>query len=190
VIYGTVTFFIILIFLLFIGLAIGINYASSKIDKLKEQIDFFTKKSNDTRSPDRWEQQGKWLITQNENKFKKHLRKHLPQSLEIHCNVRLIDVLAKEHATYLFSQPKRYGDIIMMHIDYTIVESESTKIVMVIELDDSSHDSDNHIKRDKKKNDTLQRSAIYCTRIKSKDAYDPHMMKNIIEFCKEKTLSR
>jgi len=161
-------------------------YSLYTLNKLRQQRDFFKQKSNEHPLRE-WEQQDKWLITKSENKFKKHLRQYLPKDLEIHCNVRLVDVLAPNHREHLYANQQKYSGIIMMHIDYTIIETESAKIVMVIELDDSTHNDSKRKDRDKKKDITLQKSNIHCKRVKLEEAYDKDIMKSIIEFCKNQT---
>jgi hypothetical protein len=182
--YGIITCIIIFVLLSIIALL----YITQQLQKrLKQAQETNALNSGKTHSHQKWAQQHKYLTSKNENKFKKHLQHHIPQKLEIHCNVRLVDVLTQEHSKYLFSQGKRYIDITQMHLDYVIVESDNTKIIMVIELDDPSHNDADRKNKDNKKNNTLQMAGIHYERIELDDAYEPNIMKRIIDFCKKQT---
>jgi len=114
----------------------------------------------------------KEFLSQAEAKFKKILRKNLPENIEIHCKVRLSDILKTET-----HNPRTN----MMHIDYALLNEETQKIILAIELDDKSHNTPEAQERDKIKNNALDNSNIPYVRVKN--MYDQKQLDNIRTFC-------
>ena len=75
----------------------------------------------------------KKFLTPAKIEFKKHLRQNLPENIEIHCKVRLADIIKKETT---------YRRIMMMHVDYALLNTNTEEIILVIELDDKSHETE------------------------------------------------
>jgi len=127
------------------------------------------------------------LVTPTEKKFKEYLHQHLPPSIEVHCKVRLADILHPEVIKTLnIWKHKKY---FMMHIDFTLVISNTQEIILAIELDDSSHSKKKSQENDEKKNAALAGSKVHYARIPVDKMYDKKIMKKIVEFCIKKTQS-
>jgi very-short-patch-repair endonuclease len=119
----------------------------------------------------------KEFLSPAEKEFKEYLRQHLPEEIEIHCKVRLADILNTETT---------YRRIIMMHVDFVLLDANTQKIILVLELDDKSHDTEKAKERDAIKNEALRQSGIKYTRIPNKEKYNPTIIKNIVDFCSNK----
>lgn len=89
-----------------------------------------------------------YLTSRSEQKLFKKLLLLLPNDYQIHCQVSLISLL----------KPGDFRSARMVwakRMDYVITD-EKTKILLVIELDDKSHQRKDRIKRDKFVNKTLK----------------------------------
>ena len=71
----------------------------------------------------------------------------------------------------------------MMHIDFTLVISETQEIILAIELDDNSHSTNKAKENDEKKNAALAESRVYYARVPLDKMYDQNIMKKIVDFC-------
>ena len=137
----------------------------------------YFKKHKDKNNDRKQKQQ---FLTSSEKRFKKLLHQNLPKNIEIHCKVRLADILKWE---------THRQSIKMMHVDYLLVD-ENMQPIFVIELDDKSHDTPKQKERDARKDNALNESEIKYARISNRSPDDeknhPAIMKNIVEFCKMK----
>ena len=122
--------------------------------------------------------QPKEFLSPAEKEFKEYLRQRLPEDIEIHCKVRLADILKTE---------TKYRKIIMMHIDFVLLDANTQKVMLAIELDDKSHDTAKAKERDAIKNEALYKSGIKLIRVPNSDKYHPALIKKIIEYCKSIT---
>ena len=115
----------------------------------------------------------KEFLSPSEKEFKKYLHQNLPENIEIHCKVRLADILKSE---------TKYRRIIMMHVDYVLF-NEDMQPILAIELDDKSHETPEAKERDAIKNNALDESGIKYTRVPNDQKYHPAIIKNIVAFC-------
>jgi len=123
--------------------------------------------------------------TPTEKKFKEHLRRHLPENIEIHCKVRLVDVLHPVIRDIVNTwKHKRY---FMRHVDFTLVISETQETILAIELDDKSHSSKKAKIKDAQKIQILTESKVHYARITVDKMHDEDIMKKIIKFCEKRT---
>ena len=130
-----------------------------------------------SKARQQYQKKEKEFLSTAEKEFKKYLRQNLPANIEIHCKVRLADILKSE---------TKFRRIIMMHVDYVLIDEESQNIILAIELDDESHNTPEARERDAIKNNVLDESGIKYTRIPNDQKYHPAIIKNIVEFCKMK----
>jgi hypothetical protein len=81
----------------------------------------------------------------------------------------------------------------MMHLDYTLIIKETHEILMVIELDDPSHDKEKRQYSDKEKNRKLNNASIHLERVRVKEMDDTDTLndklKKIAELCMRKIAS-
>ena len=123
------------------------------------------------------------IVTPTEKKFKEHLRQHLPAIIEIHCKTGLIDILHPEIKKKL-NNTWKYKKYYMMHVDFTLVLSETQEIILVIELDDKSHISEKAKINDAAKNEILEASKVDIIRVPVENMFDSNIRERIIETCK------
>lgn len=89
-----------------------------------------------------------YLATQNEQKLYFALQKALSNNYHIHCQTSLIAIVEPKE----FKRKKRAYS---KRMDFVITDT-ATKIIAVIELDDSSHNQPKRIARDKYVNEALK----------------------------------
>ena len=75
----------------------------------------------------------------------------------------------------------------MMHVDYALLNEDTQEIILVIELDDNSHETEKAKKRDIIKDNALKESKIEFIRIPDSKKYHPAIIEKIVELCKNKT---
>jgi len=114
----------------------------------------------------------KEFLSASEKEFKKYLRQNLPANIEIHCKVRLADILKSE---------TNYRRIIMMHIDYVLIDEETQNVLLAIELDDEPHNTPEARERDAIKSNALEESGINLIRIPVSKKCHPAIITNIID---------
>ena len=120
----------------------------------------------------------KEFLSPSETEFKRYLEQNLPDNIEIHCKVRLADILASETS---------YRRIIMMHVDFVLFDKTTQQVVLAIELDDQSHNTPKARQRDEIKNNALKESEVKYVRVPDDKKYNPVIINNIVKFCKQKT---
>ena len=74
----------------------------------------------------------------------------------VFSKVRLADLISVKGAKWRTG----FGKISSKHVDYVIVESATSKILLIIELDDSSHNTKQAQKSDEIKNQSLNEAGI------------------------------
>jgi len=117
------------------------------------------------------------LCTAAELRFYKVLQKVVLKNQIICPKVRLADIINCSDINW----KKSYGaPIAQKHIDFVLIDSESSKILLCIELDDATHDLPNRKKRDIFINKTLQSASIALLRIKVAKGYDMAFLKKEI----------
>ena len=129
-------------------------------------------------------QKKRTFLTPNEREFKKVLHQYLPDNIEIHCNVRVQDLLEIEVVNKLDPDKKNDRAIMMWHVDYVLINKESYKIVLVVELDDNSHNDPSQKNKDDWKDRILKESKVRIKRVPDRQKNDPAIMNDIVEFCK------
>ena len=123
------------------------------------------------------------ILSPNESKFKKYLEEHIPDHIEINCKIHMISALP-------FPENKRYNPYtnqseMMMHIDFVLITKETHEVVLAIELQDKSHDTDDAKRRDEKKSNAMKSAKLNFAQIKLEEAYEPKYLKRILEICQE-----
>lgn len=78
-----------------------------------------------------------YLLTKTELNFYNQLIQNLPSDKAIMSKVRLIDIVKPNGSKRDYI--KLRNKIISKHIDFLIIEKSTSKIILAIELDDSSH---------------------------------------------------
>jgi len=128
----------------------------------------------------------KQFLFRSEREFKELLQTKLPANIEIHCKVQLRDVLEAEIADTLNYDIKRDRQIGMMHLDYVLIDKKTERIILVIELDGTSHSKYKAKWKDRLKNTILHKSRVPLMRVSDiPDAKKKHpaIIDEIIDFC-------
>ena len=107
--------------------------------------------------------------------------RNIPSNIEIHCNVRVRDLLEPEVDKKINLDVKNDRTIALWHVDYVLVEKETQKIVLAIELDDSFHNEPDKKKKDAWKDRILKESKVNSIRVPLNDIYNPSIIKKIID---------
>ncbi len=125
-----------------------------------------------TRKPREQKKQGKisgefrpcvTLNTRTEQVFKKVLDSRLPSNLEVHCKVRLADIVRPVDRKNFTSLNK----VTSKHVDFVLAEVNTSNIVCAIELDDKSHSSKRAKVQDKEKNYALDSARVPLYRVQT-----------------------
>lgn len=117
-----------------------------------------------------------YILTKNELKFYKiliNIAKEL--NLILLCQVSLYSILRP-----IKKNSKFFNKIRSKSIDFVLIEENSSKIVLCIELDDKTHNYKSRISRDNFINELFKDLNIKLLRIKSNKLYDKLQIKNII----------
>jgi hypothetical protein len=87
------------------------------------------------------------------------------------CKVRLADVIScpADHR----SESHWFNIISRYHVDFVLCDPKTTTPLLVIELDDRSHNSEKQSRRDKWKDLALQSAGLPIHRLPAQAAYDP-----------------
>lgn len=98
----------------------------------------------------------KYLLTKNEYSFLQKLKSVAKENnLNILCKIRLADLIEPLPNKNKSEWYTEFNKIKSKHIDFVLV-TENMKVVMLIELEDSSHSKSDRIERDNFINSTLK----------------------------------
>jgi hypothetical protein len=120
-----------------------------------------------------------YLLTEHEFRFLKLLKLVLEErKVLIFCKVRLGDLV------YAKGTKRGWGfghnQISRKHVDYAICNATNSKILLVIELDDSSHYAYDRRMRDEFVDSVLNDARIPITHVKARNNYNVQEIKNMI----------
>jgi hypothetical protein len=118
------------------------------------------------------------LLTPAELKFYKVLKMAVPAHHAIMMKVRMGDIITCNERDWHRGWGPR---ISAKHIDFVIIDAQTTRILCGIELDDSSHRTDAYrIERDKFVNKAFEVANVPLHRIPVQKWYDAEALKNLI----------
>lgn len=109
------------------------------------------------------------VLTYRERRFLSVLRRANSGEYTILMKVRLADFiwLANDPPNRHFHQ----SQIMSKHVDFLLCQKVTLEPLLVIELDDSSHDLPEHAARDQFKNEVFEMAGIACLRVPLQDEY-------------------
>ena len=118
------------------------------------------------------------LLTDSELKFYNILKMAKPYNTSICMKVRMADLInCDDHHWKSGWGPK----ISAKHIDFVLIDSDTTTIQLAIELDDSTHRTNkDRIDRDKFVNKAFEVAGVSLLRIPTKRNYDLNNLKKLI----------
>ncbi|MCR4889646.1 MAG: DUF2726 domain-containing protein [Ruminococcus sp.] len=104
-----------------------------------------------------------YLLTKNEYAFYKRLTEVTePLGLQILTKIRFADLVEVDSGIPHNEWNRYFSKIRSKHIDFAI--ADDMKVIILIELDDSSHQKQDSIERDQFKNDVLEKTGYTLVR--------------------------
>lgn len=125
-----------------------------------------------------------FLLSKAENSFYQVLRNILGTSIHIYPKVRIADIVHIRKGTK--NRLSAFNRIQSKHVDFLICNQHS-KPVLVIELDDSSHNTAKAKKNDSFKDELFEEIKLRCVRIKASRSYNTEQIRNLLVPPKENT---
>ncbi|CAK4075898.1 hypothetical protein VDT1_4284 [Vibrio sp. 16] len=150
------------------------DYAQQRPSSIENVVPIPTSKDKEPEVPEH--KASSHLATPNEQRFYLALKEATPSCYEIHCQVSLMALV----------QPvdwKNNSRTWAKRMDFVITDHQ-TKIVVVIELDDRTHNWKKRIKRDKYVNEVLSKHHR-LVRFKSQRVYNPAEIREELGFAEE-----
>lgn len=109
----------------------------------------------------------KTLNTKCEQNFFKQLLRRLPNGVYVACKVRLADICLPKNNKDIGG----FNAIAKKHVDFVLIDQQTSEILCVIELDDRSHNSAAAKKRDRVKDSVFKSAQIKSIRVKASRSY-------------------
>lgn len=117
-----------------------------------------------------------YIITENELKLYKILLEIAKElNLILLCQVSLYSIIQTK-----YRNDKYFNKIKSKSIDFVLIKKENGKIELCIELDDSTHNYESRIERDKFINKLFNDLRINLLRIKTQKQYNRNELENLI----------
>jgi hypothetical protein len=117
------------------------------------------------------------LLTQGELAFYRVLRRAFFGHLHVSFKTRLADILYCPEALWNTLHGRQ---IAQKHVDFVLLDPETTAILAVVELDDRSHDSLERRRRDGFLNRALEGAGIPLLRVRAASYYDVPQLRDQI----------
>ena len=113
--------------------------------------------------------QRKTFLTPTERQFKSKLTEILSNKYEVHCCVRLADIVEPSSVDKRNSREYNalFRQVSQWHCDFVIVERVTLNIITCIELDDPSHQRDDRKRRDSIMNKVMSAADVPLIRFNS-----------------------
>ena len=119
------------------------------------------------------------VLTKTESNFYRDLKEITTKyKLEVFPKVRLADIIKVKKGLDYSSFTSAFNSIKSKHIDFLITDSEYNTLVL-IELDDDSHNKKSAIKNDEFKNEVLLTVGIRLIRVKTSDGLEEILLQNL-----------
>lgn len=118
------------------------------------------------------------LLTKSELHFYRALKQAIPQNTHICMKVRMGDIITCSDSQWKAGWGPRVS---AKHIDFVLINPTTTKIILAIELDDSTHRTNrDRIERDKFVNKAFDVAGVPLLRIDTKRSYHVERLKEDI----------
>lgn len=137
-----------------------------KISSLSEKLDLSQSKQN--KHP---YFKNSALLTPAEISFRHTLKIAVGDSYQINSKVRLADLISVHKGLAKSEWSSSFNQIKAKHIDFVLVDDETTEILCAIELDDSSHNKQNREDRDNFLDAALKNANLPLLRFRTNHAY-------------------
>lgn len=121
------------------------------------------------------------LLTPAEISFRHSLKMAVGDACDISFKVRLADMITVNRGMTKTEWSSAFNQIKAKHVDFVLVDKETTAILCAIELDDSSHDKPERQKRDAFLEAALKSANLPLFRFKANHAYKSKEIKEAIK---------
>lgn len=112
------------------------------------------------------------LLTPAEISFRHTLKMVVGNTYEINSKVRLADLISVHKGLSKSEWSKSFNQIKAKHLDFVLIDKETTEILCVIELDDATHNKPERHKRDNFLDAALKSANLPLLRFKAGHAYN------------------
>lgn len=120
------------------------------------------------------------LLTENEKRFYKKLKPITDKyNLELLTKIRMADIIEVSETVNKNEWSKYFSKIKSKHIDFAITDKDNLNILLLIELDDSSHKEKSRVERDNFINQAYISAGIPIARL----YYNTSNLEEIIKMC-------
>lgn len=123
-----------------------------------------------------------FLLNHSELTFYKYLKEKIPSHISIMCKVRLIDIVKPVSIGKAYIADK--NRVVSKHIDFVLIDSKTSEIKALIELNGSSHERLDRKGRDTFVNELTKNINLKLFTIRVKSQYEPNDIMEILEFIK------
>ncbi len=110
------------------------------------------------------------LLTPAEQAFRDALLRAIPENVEVSYKVRLLDVIEGENPRDAAARNK----VQSKHLDFVLVDRESSRVLAAIELDDASHLRADRVARDAFLEQAMKSAGVPLLRFRAAREYDVH----------------
>jgi hypothetical protein len=117
------------------------------------------------------------LLTRGELAFYHAMRRVLPPRLHVSFKVRLSDVIGCPGSAWKEGFGAR---ISQKHLDFVVVDSDTTAVRFVVELDDRTHQRRDRQERDRFLDSALAAAGVPILRVPAAASYDPARLRGQI----------
>lgn len=121
------------------------------------------------------------LLTEAEKSFYVVLQNVVGDSYLLFSQVSLLEILSVPDGLNRSDHYSALNKIQSKHIDFLLCEKESTRPLLVIELDDSSHSRPDRIKRDEFLDEAFQGAGLSLLHVRVAYEYDREALKQQIQ---------
>lgn len=111
------------------------------------------------------------LFTEAEARFWRVLREAVPE-MEVFGKVRLEDVIVVRSGLSKSDRATARNRIKSRHLDFVLIDPKSTRVLVVVELDDASHNSARARQADAFKDQALEAAGVPIVRVRASASYD------------------
>lgn len=119
-----------------------------------------------------------FLLSPAEFRFFQALREAIPSRVAIAPKVRLADLVGCQEQ---WPSVATLGRITQKHVDFVLFDERCTRVLVAIELDDSSHERKTTIERDRFVNDLLNSVRVPLLRVQAAGKYNPMVLRQQLE---------
>jgi hypothetical protein len=120
-----------------------------------------------------------YLLTAAERSFYEVLRSIAGDQLEVFAKVRLLDLVYLPKGTE--NRQSHTNRVMSKHVDFLLCDREKLSPLLVIELDDSSHEHDDRAQRDAFVDQALGAAGLPILHVSAKRSYVPKELADLIQ---------